>query len=88
MSVPRLSKREALRLITPVVDDEASRQERSDFLASLEHYPEVARQFRSVQNVKQLIRSRCPREKAPHMLVERIQEIIHEFPADRPGRDL
>lgn len=80
-----LSKTEALELITPVVDDEVTPQQRASFMECLEAYPEVARQYRSALTVKQLIRSRCPREKAPPLLVERIRNLLTDASSGRSG---
>jgi len=63
-----LSKREALRILTRVVDNEATPQETKDFQNFIETDPEVKYQYESMLIVKKLIRDRYNKQKAPGSL--------------------
>lgn len=76
MSKQELSKREAIILITPVVDNEASEQEKDAFFNFIQDNDEVRRRYESARRVKGLVSSRCPRIKAPDSLCERINMFI------------
>ncbi len=76
MSTQELSKREAIILITPVVDEEASKQEKDAFFAFIQHDNEVRRKYEAARNIKKLVSNRCPRMKAPESLCERVKMII------------
>lgn len=76
MSKQELSKREAIILITPVVDDEASEQEKNAFFAFIQQNEEVRRKYKATLKVKKLVSNRCPRMKAPESLNERVKMFI------------
>lgn len=76
MSKYELSKQEAINLITPVVDNEASDREKDAFFDFIEQDEEVRKQYKSALAVKNLISKRCRRTKAPDSLHERIRTLI------------
>lgn len=77
-----LTKKEALELVTAVVDGEVNEETRRAFFASLQYFGDVRRQFQSEKAVKQLLRERMPREKAPAHLRSRIRYLLSD---DIPG---
>lgn len=88
MSNRSLSKREALELITPVIDSEVSEETRDAFLRFIEGNPEVRRQFNSQKKIKELIATRCPCSKAPESLHKRVRELAAgQAQADTPVSD-
>lgn len=87
MSKDELSKREAIILITPVVDNEASDREKEALLSFIQHNEEVRRQYESAQRIKQLLSSRCPRTKAPDSLRDKVQMMIKSRQMVRENMD-
>lgn len=78
MSEERLTKEEAFKLITSVVDDEVDKATQDSFFQYVKSDPEVRSEYESVKRIKQLVEERCPREKAPDRLKVRVQEFIFE----------
>lgn len=76
MKIEKLSKYEALRLVTPVIDDEVCNKTREVFLRNMKSYPEVNYSFKSGQTVKNLLQKRCPRAKASSDFHQRIKSVI------------
>lgn len=70
-----LTKAEARNLITPVVDDEVSEEERQAFMAYIEKHDDVRREYESAKRIKSLIGTRCPCAKAPVSLREYIKSL-------------
>jgi len=66
----KLTKTEALELLTPVVDDEVSAEERDAFLEYIADDEEVKYEYESMKRIKSLICNRCPSAKAPDSLKE------------------
>ncbi|MEL7834519.1 hypothetical protein [Fodinibius sp. Rm-B-1B1-1] len=64
----KLTKSEALELITPVIDNEASAEEREAFMAYIAHDDEVRQEYQAMKALKSVVRSRCPSAKAPDSL--------------------
>jgi hypothetical protein len=64
----KLTKSEALRLLTPVVDNEASAEEREAFLAFIADNEDLKQEYESMSRIKTLVGDRCPRAKAPDSL--------------------
>lgn len=75
MEKHELTKVEALRLITPVVDGEATDEEQEAFMNFIAHNQEVRNRYRSIKNLKSVIASRCPAAKAPSSLYTFVEEI-------------
>lgn len=73
-----LTKKEALDLIAPVVDDEASDAERKAFMEYIAQDEEVRQEYESIKRVKLLVRSRCPSVSAPDSLKEYVRTISHQ----------
>ncbi len=86
MSDRRLTKKEAYRLITSIVDDEVDEETRTEFFTFIEGDEEVKREFESVKRLKSLIATRCPYHKAPDTLKYRIKQVlVREQEASEPG---
>lgn len=76
MSPSNLTRKEALDLVTPVIDGEVNKKTVSDFYSVLDQYREVRRQFESERKIKKLLFERLPREKAPLRLRDRISDFL------------
>lgn len=95
MSNNQLSKTQALKLLTPVVDGEASEAERKAFMDFIAQNKDVRNRFKSVKNLKRLVSERSPRTKAPASLRNKVQHFINEVeeedsdsPIDPPIYDI
>ncbi len=64
----KLTKSEALELLTPVVDNEVSAEERDAFLEFIAHDEDLKQEFESMKQIKALMADRCPCAKAPESL--------------------
>jgi len=73
-----LTKVEALELITPVVDDEVSSEEREAFMDYISEHEDVRKKYQSIKNIKQLVHTRCPCAKAPESLKEYLKKVQQE----------
>lgn len=83
MGKNELTKEEAIKLITAIVDDEASAEERQAFMEYIEHDDEVRREYESVKRIKSIISSRCPHKKAPDSLKQYLKDLCrHGAPAE------
>ncbi len=78
MSKERLTKEEATRLITSVVDDEVDAKTRSSFLEYIRQDNEVRREYESIKRIKELVAKRCPIHKAPDSLKSRVRKFLLE----------
>lgn len=88
MPESNLTKKEALELITPVVDDEVEEGIRIAFFKYIEKDSDVRDKYESVKRLKELVATRCPCVKAPHHLKEKIRHILSGVPpAGVPHRD-
>lgn len=76
MSKERITKDEALRLITSVVDDEVDAETRSSFLEYIRLDSEVRREYESIKRIKKLVAERCPTHKAPESLKLRVRTFL------------
>ncbi len=76
MKLEKISKYEALRLVTPVIDNEVCRETRELFFENMGAYPEVSSSFNSSKGVKKLLKSRYPRAKASTDFYRRIKSVI------------
>lgn len=63
-----LTKAEARELITPIVDDEITTEQRKAFMDFIAHHEDVRREYESIKRLKSLMRDRCPCAKAPESL--------------------
>ncbi len=68
MGMKKLTKAEARNLITPVVDDEVSAEERKAFMDYIEKHDDIRREYESIKRIKSLLCTRCPSAKAPDSL--------------------
>lgn len=75
MGQHELTKFEALKLITPVVDEEANPQERKAFMDYIAEHQEVRDKYESMKNLKSMLQHRCPTAKAPNSLRQFVQNI-------------
>lgn len=99
MGKKELTKEKAFQLITAVVDDEASPEERKAFMDFIADNDEVRREYESIKRIKSLVRSRCPYAKAPESLKQYLKNVcqsdaahnesdvpIYDKPCIGPGR--
>lgn len=68
MSKNELTRAEARELISPVVDDEVSADERQAFMDFIADHDDVRKEYESVKKIKSLICTRCPSARAPDSL--------------------
>ncbi|MGF1671698.1 MAG: hypothetical protein ACFCU6_14735 [Balneolaceae bacterium] len=73
----KLTRNEALKLLLPVVDNEATKRERTLFFTYLETDPELRRQYNSLLFVKKLMKEKYRKEKAPDELKKSIINRIY-----------
>ena len=78
MGSQNLNKEQAYELITPVIDGEASVDERKAFMKFIEQNEEVRSEFESLQQIKSVVKSRCPRATAPESLRDYVKTIAHQ----------
>lgn len=78
MGKKELTKYEALKLITPVADDEVCQETRQTFFDFIEEHDDVRKQYESVKKIKSLICSRCPSRKAPEAFRDNIINLIRK----------
>lgn len=76
MSKDRLTKEEAYKVITSIVDDEADEHMRSAFFEYIKKDSKLRNEFESMKRIKTLISTRCPCYKAPERLKVRVQKFI------------
>lgn len=87
MGKNELTKVEALNLITPVVDNEVSEEKRKAFFHYLSDHEDVRRKYESIKNIKSLVSTRCPCEKAPPSLKNKIRTCIENVRAQAKSMD-
>ena len=78
MDQSRLTKREALDLITPIVDGEVDDATREAFFNFIKENADVRKQYESEKRIKNLTSSRCPYYKAPDSLKNRVSHLIRK----------
>lgn len=100
MGKHELTKKEAFNLISAVIDNEVSHEERKAFMEFIEKDDEVRREYQSIKKVKSLVSSRCPYAAAPDSLKEFARNIsreeseyekevpVYDKPCINPGRQL
>ncbi|HLR76812.1 MAG TPA: hypothetical protein VK106_04080 [Balneolaceae bacterium] len=76
MEFERLNKKEALRLVTPVIDNEVCHRTRKLFFEHVKKYPEVHFTYKSAHCVKRLLKKRCPKAKASPDFHQHIRSVI------------
>ncbi|HEX6981476.1 MAG TPA: hypothetical protein VF181_01840 [Balneolaceae bacterium] len=76
MNNDELTKAEALKLITSVVDDEVSEKKREAFFSFITKDDEVRRKYESLKKLKALLYNRYPRACAPQSLKNKIRNYI------------
>ncbi len=75
MGKNELTKDEAFELIAPIVDGEATADERKAFMDFIAQNPEVRKEYESIKKIKALVESRCPCAKAPDSLRQYVKTI-------------
>jgi len=98
MGKQELTKVEALKLIAPVVDDEATDKERKAFMDFIDKHDDVRNKYESMKTLKSVISSRAQRVKAPDSLQEFARQVgrkhkteskedapIYDLPIDGPA---
>lgn len=78
MSKNELTRAEARELITPVVDDEVTADERKAFMDFIADHDDVRKEYESVKKIKSLICSRCPSARAPDSLKKFVENIADQ----------
>ncbi|MDX1618353.1 MAG: hypothetical protein R3224_06175 [Balneolaceae bacterium] len=86
MSSSDLTKREALKLITAVVDDEVSESVRAAFFAFIERNEDVRTKYESEKQVKRIVAERYPYAKAPDRLHRRVRNFLNAPDIDESDR--
>ena len=75
MAKHELTKVEALQLLAPVVDNEATDEERKAFMNFIAHNAEVRNKYESMKSLKAVIGSRSPRVEAPASLKQFVKQV-------------
>lgn len=75
MGKNELTKEEAFELIAPIIDGEATADERKAFMDFIAQNDEVRQEFESIKKIKSLVGSRCPCAKAPDSLRQYVKTI-------------
>lgn len=75
----KLTKTEALELLTPVVDNEVSAEERDAFLEYIANDEELKHEYESMKRIKTLISNRCPSAKAPDSLKKFLSDFCSSY---------
>ena len=76
-----LTKEEVIKILTLVIDDEASASEKSAFLKYIKNDSEMKKHYRQLLSVKNLVREKYKKSKAPSSLR---QFVIHKNYASDP----
>lgn len=72
----KLTRKKALDLLPSIVDGEAGKAEVDAFFAYIEKDDVVRKQYESLKIIKQVLRDKCPRKKAPDHLRNRIKYLV------------
>lgn len=75
----KLNKKEAIRLLTLVVDNEATEKEKIAFFKYIQSDKKVKKKYESLLFVKQLLKTKYSRENAPDHLREKISGIVEDM---------
>lgn len=75
MGKQKLTKIEAIELITPVVDGEVTPEEREAFMDFIAQDKEVRQKYNSMKQIKNIVSSRCPNANAPDTLRKFVKEL-------------
>jgi len=84
----KLTKSEALELLTPVVDNEVSAEERDAFLKYIAHDEDLKQEFESMKQIKALMADRCPCAKAPDSLKDFLSDYCSSDTETPPVYDI
>ena len=76
MSASKLTKKEAIELISPVVDDEVDEDTRIAFFAYIQNDESVRTKYESMKRLKDVVSTRCPCASAPMRLKKRVQNFL------------
>lgn len=79
----KLTKKEAVKLMPLVVDNEASEDEKVAFLKFIQENPEIKKKYESLLFVKQLLKTKYSRDSAPEQLKDKIAGIIDDMEWER-----
>lgn len=82
-----MTRAEARELITPVVDDEVSADERQAFMDFIADHDDVRKEYESVKKIKSLVCTRCPCASAPDSL-KNFVKAVDEQEVSREGSGL
>lgn len=78
MGKQKLTKVEAIELLTPVVDDEVTPEEREAFMEFIAENKEVRQKYNSMKQIKNIVSSRCPNTNAPDSLHQFVKDLDQE----------
>lgn len=81
----KLDKRTAYELVTPVIDNEASAEEKNAFFDFIADHPEVRLYYEEEQWLKKLVREKADRHKTPPRLKRKIHNLIEKLAAEESG---
>jgi hypothetical protein len=82
MSQHQIHRKEAIKLITPVIDGEAAEESNRAFFQYIKQDAEVSWYYREEKLIKHLIRNNLPRYKAPSRLRNRIKILVGQIRRD------
>ncbi|WP_138429900.1 hypothetical protein [Fodinibius saliphilus] len=90
-----LSQEEAFKLITPVIDGEATEDERAALLNYISHNQDIQQEYYLMKEIKAVVKSRYPRAKAPSSIKNFVKNIseyskereapIYDLPTSEPA---
>lgn len=83
MGKNELTKEEAFKLISAVIDNEVSDEKRMAFMKFIKQNEEVRREYQSIKKIKSLVSSRCPYATAP----ESLRRYAHNFCEGSQGEE-
>ena len=84
----KLTRNQAIELLTAVVDQEATQEEQSAFLEYVKNDSDLHEQYTSALLIKKLLSERLQRVNAPDHLKKRIQSRLEQEAAQSQLRDL
>lgn len=75
----KLSKKQALEILTLIVDNEATEEQKKAFFTFIQKDDDVKKKYESMLFVKQLLKTKYSPEKAPPHLKKKISDMVHDM---------
>ena len=75
----KLSKKQALEILTLIVDNEATEEQKKAFFTFIQKDDDVKKKYESMLFVKQLLKTKYSPEKAPEHLRKNVSDIIQDM---------